>query len=120
MFDGDPSVAQALAGGALERLGWYRFHFADGRWEWSPEVEQVPGYRLGTVQGETRDVVVICERIYDDTRKIIGTQGFYINPTQQIGHAVQRSAKLSARLVKRGLPRTSVSAPPELPGMPDD
>ncbi len=99
MFDGDPSVAQALAGGALERVGWYRFHFAGGRWEWSPEVEQIHGHQLGTVQDETRDVVVVGGRLYHDTGKVIGTQGFY---------------------VKRGLPRTSASAPPELPGMRDD
>jgi hypothetical protein len=55
-----------------------------------PEAEQTYGYRIGTVQGETRDVVVIRERIYDDTGKIIDTQGFYINPHQQI-HATGAS-----------------------------
>ena len=33
--DEDSSVEQALTGGALQRVGWYRFYFADERWEWS-------------------------------------------------------------------------------------
>jgi hypothetical protein len=40
---GDGSVEQALTGGALQRVGWYRFYFADERWEWSTEVEQIHG-----------------------------------------------------------------------------
>ena len=35
--DGDSTVEQALAG--APNAGWYRFRIADGRWEWSPEVE---------------------------------------------------------------------------------
>src|ERR1700761_9460205 len=27
-------VEQALAGGAQQRAGWFRFYFADQRWEW--------------------------------------------------------------------------------------
>ena len=34
----DSSVEQALTGGALQRVAWYRFYFADDRWEWSTEV----------------------------------------------------------------------------------
>ena len=36
--DEDSSVEQALTGGALQRVGWYRFYFGDDRWEWSTEV----------------------------------------------------------------------------------
>ena len=42
------SVEQALVGGTPQRVGWYRFHYADERWEWSPEVELIHGYRPGT------------------------------------------------------------------------
>jgi hypothetical protein len=33
------------------------------------------------VQGATRDVVVIGERLHDNTGEVIGTQGFYIDVT---------------------------------------
>jgi hypothetical protein len=31
------SLQKALAGGALQHIGWYSFYFADERWEWSAE-----------------------------------------------------------------------------------
>lgn len=116
-------LEQALTGGTPQRVGGYRFYFNDERWEWSPEVEQIHGYRPGTiapttrlvlshkhpddyehvaatlddirrthkplstrhriitVQGATRDVVVIGERLHDNTDQVIGTQGFYIDVT---------------------------------------
>ena len=112
---GDSPVEQALAGGTPQRIGWYRFHFTDQRWEWSPEVERIHGYEPGTahpttemvlshkhpddyeqvaatlddirrshepfstrhriitVAGETRDVVVIGERIHDNAGTVTGT-----------------------------------------------
>jgi hypothetical protein len=122
--DGDSPVEQALTGGTLQAVGWYRFYFADERWEWSPEVEQIHGYQPGTVtpttqlvlshkhpddykyiaatlddirrthkplstrhriitvQGETRDVVIIGERLHaEDAGEVIGTQGFYLDVT---------------------------------------
>lgn len=123
----ESSVEKALAGGALQRIGWYRFYFADERWEWSQEVELLHGYQPGTAtpttelvlshkhpddyahvaatlddirrshkpfstrhriittQGDTRDVVVIGERLHDDNGEVVGTQGFYIDvtPTDQ-------------------------------------
>ena len=121
--DEDSSVEQALTGGALQRVGWYRFYFGDERWEWSEEVEQIHGYQPGTVtpttevvlshkhpddyphvaatlddirrthkpfstrhriitvQGDVRDVVVIGERLHDNTGEIVGTQGFYLDVT---------------------------------------
>ena len=38
-------------------------------------------HRIITVQGDTRDVVVIGERLHDDDGDVIGTQGFYIDVT---------------------------------------
>jgi PAS domain S-box-containing protein len=38
-------------------------------------------HRIITVQGDTRDVVVMGERLHDDSGDVIGTQGFYIDVT---------------------------------------
>jgi PAS domain S-box-containing protein len=38
----------ASVGESTPPAGWFRFHFADERWEWSPEVEQIHGYEAGT------------------------------------------------------------------------
>ena len=38
-------------------------------------------HRIITVQGATREVVVIGERLHDNTGQVIGTQGFYIDVT---------------------------------------
>ncbi len=119
----DSTVEQALAGGAPQQFGWYRFFFDDERWEWSPEVARIHGYdpetvtpttrlvlshkhpddyehvaanledirrtlkpfstrhRIVTVQGATREVVVIGERMHDNAGRVVGTQGFYIDVT---------------------------------------
>lgn len=119
----DSNVELALAGGAPQQFGWFRFYFEDERWEWSPEVARIHGYEPGsvtpttrlvlshkhpedyeevaatledvrrtrrpfstrhriiTVQGATREVVVIGERLHDNTGGVVGTQGFYIDVT---------------------------------------
>jgi hypothetical protein len=38
-------------------------------------------HRILTVQGATREVVVIGDRLHDNTGEVIGTQGFYIDVT---------------------------------------
>jgi PAS domain S-box-containing protein len=38
-------------------------------------------HRIISVQGAARDVVVIGERLHDNTGEVIGTQGFYIDVT---------------------------------------
>lgn len=38
-------------------------------------------HRIITVQGDTRDVVVMGERLHDDNGNVIGTQGFYLDVT---------------------------------------
>jgi PAS domain S-box-containing protein len=137
--DADSSVEKALAGGALEPIGWYRFYFGDERWEWSDEVAALHGYQPGavtpttelvlshkhpddyaqvaatledirrthkpfstrhrivTVQGDTRDVVVIGERLHDDSGEVIGTQGFYIDVTPT---AQARQSSISAAVAE--------------------
>lgn len=44
-------------GGRQPHAGWFRFYFADERWEWSPEVEKLHGYQPGTAT-PTTDVVL--------------------------------------------------------------
>jgi hypothetical protein len=40
----------ASVGESPPSAGWFRFHFDDERWEWSPEVEQMHGYHPGTTE----------------------------------------------------------------------
>jgi len=72
--DGDaelPSVEYALAGGAPQRVGWFRFFFADERWEWSPQVERMHGYEPGTVQPTT--ALVLSHKHPDDYGQVAAT-----------------------------------------------
>lgn len=64
-------VEKALTGGALERIGWYRFYFADERWEWSAEVEQIHGYDAGTVTPTTE--LVLSHKHPDDYEHVAAT-----------------------------------------------
>ena len=43
----------ASVGESTPSAGWFRFHFDDERWEWSPEVEQMHGYEAGTTEPTT-------------------------------------------------------------------
>jgi fructose-specific component phosphotransferase system IIB-like protein len=72
--DGDaelPPVEYALAGGAPQRVGWFRFFFADERWEWSPQVERMHGYEPGTVQPTT--ALVLSHKHPDDYGQVAAT-----------------------------------------------
>ncbi|WP_084522560.1 PAS and ANTAR domain-containing protein [Nocardia inohanensis] len=55
--DIDPSAPLAAEGvvgaGDPQTVGWFRFWFADERWEWSDEVAEMFGYRPGTVTPTT-------------------------------------------------------------------
>ncbi|MDT5000990.1 MAG: hypothetical protein QOK12_3095 [Mycobacterium sp.] len=72
--DGDaelPPVEYALAGGAPQRVGWFRFFFADERWEWSPQVERMHGYEPGSVQPTT--ALVLSHKHPDDYGQVAAT-----------------------------------------------
>lgn len=56
--ESDSSATElALAGGLRQPVGWYRYYFADERWEWSPEVEKLHGYEPGTSHPTTELVL---------------------------------------------------------------
>jgi PAS domain S-box-containing protein len=66
-----PPVEYALAGGAPQRVGWFRYFFADERWEWSPQVERMHGYEPGTAQPTT--AVVLSHKHPDDYGQVAAT-----------------------------------------------
>jgi fructose-specific component phosphotransferase system IIB-like protein len=66
-----PPVEYALAGGAPQRVGWFRFFFADERWEWSPQVERMHGYEPGSVQPTT--ALVLSHKHPDDYGQVAAT-----------------------------------------------
>ena len=69
----DPAVSAeyALAGGSPQAVGWFRFHFADQRWEWSAEVERIHGYLPGQVTPTTE--VVLSHKHPDDKTQVAAT-----------------------------------------------
>jgi hypothetical protein len=67
----DESVEHALAGGAPQRVGWFRFYFADQRWEWSEQVQRMHGYQPGTVQPTTE--LVLSHKHPDDYGQVAAT-----------------------------------------------
>jgi hypothetical protein len=130
------SLEQALAGGEPQRVGWFRFYFADERWEWSEQVQILHGYQPGTVtpttelvlshkhpddyqqvaatldemrrthrtfstrhriidtRGAVHEVVVIGDQLNDDSGRLIGTHGFYVDvtPTPAMTNAIVAAA----------------------------
>lgn len=55
--DGQGRAREPLGAGAPQRIGWFRFYFDDGRWEWSPQVEKMHGYGPGSVTPTTEMVL---------------------------------------------------------------
>ncbi|BBY79741.1 ANTAR domain-containing protein [Mycolicibacterium pulveris] len=70
-FDGQTSVEHALGGGDPHRVGWFRFYFADERWEWSPQVQRMHGYEPGTVEPTTD--LVLSHKHPDDYGQVAAT-----------------------------------------------
>jgi PAS domain S-box-containing protein len=93
------NVEQALAGGSPRRAGWFRFYFADQRWEWSEQVQRMHGYEPGTVTPTTelvlehkhpedrRQVATTIDQILD-THKAFSTRHRIIDTTGQVHHVV--------------------------------
>jgi hypothetical protein len=70
-------VEQALAGGAPHRAGWFRFYFADQRWEWSEQVQRMHGYEPGSVTPTTD--LVLAHKHPDDRGQVAATIGQILN-----------------------------------------
>lgn len=70
-FNGDDTVAQALAGGSPQRMGTFRFYFEDERWEWCEQVQRLHGYEPGTVTPTTE--LVLAHKHPDDRNQIAAT-----------------------------------------------
>lgn len=61
----------ALSDGEHQHVGWFRFYFADGRWEWSTQVERMHGYEPGTVQPTTE--LVLAHKHPEDYGQVAAT-----------------------------------------------
>jgi len=70
-------VEQALAAGAPRRVGWFRFYFADQRWEWSEQVQRMHGYEPGSVLPTTE--LVLAHKHPDDRGQVAATIGQILN-----------------------------------------
>lgn len=64
-------IAHALAGGEPQRVGWFRFYFADERWEWSPQVQRMHGYEPGTANPTTE--LVLSHKHPEDYGQVAAT-----------------------------------------------
>jgi hypothetical protein len=51
--------------------GWFRFYFADERWEWSEQVQRLHGYQPGTVTPTTE--LVLSHKHPDDYLQVAAT-----------------------------------------------
>jgi hypothetical protein len=67
----DDTVEQALTGGSPQHVGWFRFYFADERWEWSEQVQRLHGYQPGTVTPTTE--LVLSHKHPDDYVQVAAT-----------------------------------------------
>ncbi len=65
------NVEQALAGGAAQPAGWFRFYFTDQRWEWSEQVQRMHGYKPGSVTPTTD--LVLSHKHPDDRGQVAAT-----------------------------------------------
>lgn len=80
-LDGQPaSVEQALAGGAAQPAGWFRFYFTDQRWEWSEQVQRMHGYEPGSVTPTTD--LVLSHKHPDDRGQVASTIDQIVNTRQ--------------------------------------
>lgn len=73
-------VEQALAGGAPQRAGWFRFYFSDQRWEWSEQVQRLHGYEPGGVTPTTE--LVLSHKHPDDRGQVAATIDQILNTHQ--------------------------------------
>jgi fructose-specific component phosphotransferase system IIB-like protein len=68
---GQTPIEHALAGGDPQRVGSFKFFFADERWEWSAQVQRMHGYEPGKVQPTTD--LVLSHKHPDDYGQVAAT-----------------------------------------------
>ena len=68
---GQTPIEQALAGGDPQRVGSFKYFFADERWEWSPQVQRMHGYEPGSVEPTTD--LVLSHKHPDDYGQVAAT-----------------------------------------------
>lgn len=71
MVPRDDTIERALTGGSPQGVGWFRFYFADERWEWSDHVHRLHGYEPGTIQPTTQ--LVLSHKHPDDYHEVAAT-----------------------------------------------
>jgi hypothetical protein len=67
----DTLDAHGLDGVSPQGVGWFRFYFDDGRWEWSEQVQRMHGYEPGAVTPTTE--LVLSHKHPDDRDHVAGT-----------------------------------------------
>lgn len=65
----DPAFHEA--GSPQLRVGWYRYYFDDGRWEWSAEVQRMHGYDGNDVTPTT--ALVLAHKHPEDRDRVAAT-----------------------------------------------
>jgi ANTAR domain/PAS fold len=68
---GQTPIEQALAGGDPQRVGSFKYFFAEERWEWSPQVQRMHGYEPGSVEPTTD--LVLSRKHPDDYGQVAAT-----------------------------------------------
>lgn len=64
----DVLAVEASDDDAPARVGWFRFYFADQRWEWSPQVARMHGYRPGEIEPTTE---LVLSHKHPDDRDVV-------------------------------------------------
>ena len=62
---------RAVTDGTSHQVGWFRFYFADQRWEWAEQVQRMHGYEPGTVSPTTE--LVLAHKYADDRDQVAAT-----------------------------------------------
>jgi PAS domain S-box-containing protein len=75
-----PDIEAALAGGDPQRVGSFRFYFADQSWEWSDQVQRMHGYEPGSVTPTTD--LVLAHKHPDDRGQVAATIDQILNTRQ--------------------------------------
>ena len=75
------AVEQALAGGAPQSVGWFRFSFTEVSWEWSEQVQRMHGYEPGTLAKPTLEQV-LSHKHPDDRERVAAGIDEMINTRQ--------------------------------------